>query len=160
MAISGDIFQREASDIISEIRSRLVSTGAEATGKTSRSLEQETSDERLLIYGGKSFGNNERDNRSYVEAGRGPGKLPPFNDIKEWAIARGIATGNDEKSNRIIKGIQWKIKLGGTDIYQRKKPRDIIFDVITPDRTDLIIDQVQGVFAQKVLSEIVQQFKN
>ena len=46
------------------------------------------------------------------------------------------------------------------NIFIRKNPRDIYFDVITPDRTNDIIDQVQGVFAQKVLSEIVQQFKN
>jgi hypothetical protein len=160
MAISGDIFQREASQIISEIKARLLSTGANATGKTAASLSESTSDERLIIYGGKSFGTNERDKRGYVEAGRGPGKLPPFKDIQEWAIARGIVKGSDERAKRIIDGIRWKIKNDGTNIFIRKNPRDIYFDVITPDRTNDIIDQVQGVFAQKVLSEIVQQFKN
>lgn len=160
MAISGDVFKREAVQIISEIKSRLNSTGANATGKTAASLEESTSDERLIIYGGKSFGTNERDKRGFVEAGRGPGKLPPFKDIQEWAIARGIVTGNDERSIRIIDGIRWKIKNDGTGIFIKKKPRDIYFDVITPDRTNDIIDQVQGVFARQVLSEIVQQFKN
>ena len=65
MALIKDIFEREGVDIVRTIQSKLSSTGANATGKTSASLELEASDTRLTIQGAKSF--------LFVETGRRAG---------------------------------------------------------------------------------------
>jgi hypothetical protein len=154
------IFTREGSAIVAEIRGLLNSSGANATGKTSASLEVTASDERLLITGGKAFGFMRKE-FSYVAAGRGPGGTPPYANIHEWAVARGIVSNdNTNKTIRRVNAIRYGIAKKGTVLHQENTTRDIYQSVIDDARVESIIDQVEGVYAEQTLSEIVKAFRN
>jgi len=152
------ILEREAEAIVADIRSNLVASGANATGKTSASLEQITTDTRLIILGGKAFGLNRR-SRGFVEGGRAAGGLPPFTAIQEWAQARGIITGSGKDATKIVNGIRWGIARKGTVLFQGDQTREIYTEVITENRTQEIIAQLRDVYIQDVASEIVLAFK-
>lgn len=156
MGANQEIFSREGLSIISDIRLRISSTGAYATGKTSASLEEKSTDQSLTILGGKSFGINDRDKKPYVEAGRGPGKQPAFADIRDWAIARGIVsngTGNYNKG--VIWGIITNIKNKGTKSWQSRSVRDIVSDVITNERITYISELFAESYANQFSSSII-----
>jgi len=155
MALIKDIFEREGVDIVRTIQSKLSSTGANATGKTSASLELEASDTRLIVTGGKAFNTNYRDGLSYVAGGRGRGGVPPYDAIKEWAYARGLIN-RPEGEKRIVDAIRFKIAREGTDIWKKNTPRDIYQTTITDERIANIYDEINGVFADKVLSEVIK----
>lgn len=147
MALIKDIFEREGVDIVRTIQSKLSSSGANATGKTSASLELEASDTRLTIQGAKSF--------LFVETGRRPGKRPPIAPIKEWAIAKGLVS-DDKKARSLAFAIATKIGNEGTTTVSLNKPRDIYQTTITDERIANIYDEINGVFADKVLSEVIK----
>lgn len=144
------ILEREGLSIASDIRVKLVSTGANATGKTSASLESIATEDRLLIKGDKSF--------LFVERGRGAGRRPPIQPIKEWAIARGIIT-TDPRTQGIAYGIANKIAKEGTVLHRTNSVRDIYTETITDDRIDAIKDQIAGKYAEQVLSDVIKAFK-
>lgn len=150
MGLTKDILQREGIDIVRTIQSKLSSTGANATGKTSRSLELEATDTRLKIEGAKSF--------LFVEVGRGAGKRPPIAPLKEWAIAKGLAR-DSKQATSIAFAVATKIASSGTTTVSRNNPRDIYQSVITDEKVESIYDQIKGVFADKVLSDVIQNMK-
>ena len=96
MGVIQSIFERELSNVVTDIQNKLSTSGANATGKTRDSLRYEASDSRGTLFGGKSF--------AFVEEGRGPGKRPPTKPIFEWVLAKGIES--DEKK---AKGIAYAI---------------------------------------------------
>lgn len=147
MALIKDIFEREGIDIVRTIQSKLSSTGANATGKTSQSLEMEASDTRLTVTGAKSF--------LFVETGRRSGKRPPIAPIKEWAIAKGLVS-DDKQARSLAFAIATKIGNEGTTTVSQTQPRDIYQTTITDERISNIYDEINGVFADKVLSEVIK----
>lgn len=147
MALIKDIFEREGVDIVRTIQTKLSSSGANATGKTSASLELEASDTRLTIQGAKSF--------LFVETGRRGGKRPPIAPIKEWAIAKGLVTDN-RQARSLAFAIATKIGREGTTTVSENKPRDIYQTTITEERISNIYDEINGVFADRVLSEVIK----
>lgn len=147
MALIKDIFEREGIDIVKTIQSKLSTSGANATGKTSASLELEASDTRLTIQGAKSF--------LFVETGRRAGKRPPIAPIKEWAIAKGLVS-DDKQARSLAFAIATKIGNEGTSTISETKPRDIYQTTITDERIANIYDEINGVFADKVLSEVIK----
>ena len=155
MALIKDIFEREGIDIVKTIQSKLSTSGANATGKTSASLELEASDTRLTVTGGKAFNPNYRDGLGYVAGGRGRGGVPPYDAIKEWAYARGLIS-NPDREKRIVDAIRFKIAKEGTNIWKDNSPRDIYQTTITDERITNIYDEINGVFADRVLSEVIK----
>lgn len=149
-----DIFQSEGGSIVEEIRSFILSTGANATGKSYASLGYDATNRRLVVFGGQSFGLN-KSGRGFIESGRGPGKPPPVRDIFDWAIARGIVSDTEE-----IPGIVWAIRNNiaqkGTSTVSSESPRDIYTTVITPMRVEKIIGKISTDFVPIVSSEIVK----
>src|SRR5688572_7980430 len=126
------VFDQAALDIITEIRLNLIATGAEATGKTGRSLEDITSDEGMKILGSKSF--------LFVERGRGPSKkLPPVAPLVEWLEARGI-------DKAAVWGLRKAIAKRGTLSLRTDggstHPRDIYDSVVTKIRIERILSQI------------------
>lgn len=151
-----DIFSREGQAIIDNIRALLSQSDANATGKTAASLELTATDNRLLITGGASFGLNSRE-VGYVAGGRAAGGVPPFRALADWAVARGLVT-DPEREKKRINALRFAIAKRGTALYRRNTTRDIYQSVITDEKTEDIIDQVQGVYAQNILSEVVKSF--
>lgn len=62
----------------------------------------------------------------YLITGRGPGKMPPVEPIRQWAEKLGL-TGRDPRGRFITsRSLAWSIAIGiakkGTQIFQGKKP--------------------------------------
>lgn len=145
------IFDQSTKDIIELIRLNFESTGASATGKTLRSLEDQNTEERLLLLGAKSF--------LFVEKGRKPGKKPPFAPILEWVQARGIGGQNE-------KGVAWAVVhaigergAGSLRTDKTQSPRDIFTSVVNQERINTIVSEIQGFKVAEARSEIVDAFR-
>ena len=142
MGTNQDIFKAFNDDLIKDIRARLTLTGANATGKTQKSLESTQSNNDSKLFGDKSF--------LFVETGRGKGKMPPKEPIELWMIARGMPL---KKSF----GIRLGIALHGTTTVSQSNPRDIYSSVVTSDKVDNLIKQFEVANNQEVLREILKK---
>ena len=143
------IFDKAAAEIIAEIRANMVSEGVNATGKTSQSLEAKTTDSTMIILGRKSF--------TWVEQGRRPGTPPPFSPILEWVEAKGIGGNNPvAMAWRVVN----KIAKSGSVTFSGADRRKIFTDLITDQRVDSIVSQVQVVKVYEVEREIFNPLGN
>ncbi len=105
------------SELVSSIRDKIKSSGAYATGKTSNSLRFESRPLRFTLYGSNAF--------NFIEVGRGPGGMPPIDNIKEWIKAKGIVPSGNGTISGLAYGIAKKISKQGTDLYANNEVRDI-----------------------------------
>ena len=142
MGTNQDIFKAFNDSRIGEIKAALVLTGANATGKTSASLESRESNTKGEILGDKSF--------LFVETGRGKGKMPPKEPWELWMVARGIPL---KKSY----GMRLSVALHGTTTVSRSNPRDIYSSVVTSDKVDKLIKQFEVANNQEVVKEILKK---
>jgi len=145
------IFDEAAAEIIAEVTVRMGATGANATGKTVRSLEDNVTDDRMQILGSKSF--------LFVEVGRKPGKKPPFEPIKEWVKARNLGGTNPD-------GVAWAVvnaiaKRGtlAKRIDKKQEPRDIYTSVVTKLRIQSILSKINDFKVTQARSEILEAFR-
>lgn len=138
------IFERNATSLIGEIRANLAYTGANATGKTRDSLEFTASDNQLQIKGDKSY--------DFVETGRRAGKMPPMQPILEWATARGLIQ-TESQGRSLVYLIRRSIAERGTVTVSQSKPRDIWTKIVDESTIDSIIDQIQGKALENLLDE-------
>lgn len=73
-------------DLVADVLAALASKNKIASGRLYKSLRLEVQDSldelSLLVY--------EEDYGKYVDAGRGPGKMPPLEAIREWTRLKGI----------------------------------------------------------------------
>lgn len=153
------ILTRSGNDAITSIKQQLRSTGANATGRTAASLESIVTTDRLVILGGKGFGTNQRDGMPFVENGRGLGKRPPYNDLRDWMIARGIISGESKKDVQLIKFFQYRIGTKGTRLWRDNQHRDIITSVIDKNFIDRIFNKTSEILANSVETEVLKAFR-
>lgn len=129
------ILQNEAESLISKIKANMVSTGTNATGKTSESLEYE-----IIEDGTKTTINiNANQFAAVIETGRKPtpDKKPGFSmiqNIKEWVEARGL-----EQS--MVWAIAQQINNEGTKLWQ-KGGRDDIYTLPFNEFVDLLTNKL------------------
>jgi hypothetical protein len=119
--------------------------GMKATGKWIKSLE--VVGKRLSV---KILG---ADYTKQLVSGRPPSeKMPLVQAIKEWVLAKRIATVTN------VTGIAWaiakKIQKEGTRYYPQGT--DLVEAVITPFRIQQIIDKVGRVIALETVNEITK----
>ena len=112
-----EIFSTLGDTLVANIRDKIKSSGASATGKSAASLRHTETDTRFTLYGNQSF--------SFMEVGRGPGGIPPIDNIKEWIKAKGIVIGEKQTLSGLAYGIAKKISQQGTQLYANKTFRDI-----------------------------------
>mgnify|MGYP003402781774 FL=1 len=112
-----EIFSTLGDTLVANIRDKIKSSGANATGKSAASLRHTETDTRFTLYGNQSF--------SFIEVGRGPGGMPPIDNIKEWIKAKGIVIGEGQTLSGLAYGIAKKISQQGTQLYANKTYRDI-----------------------------------
>lgn len=115
-----EIFSTLGDSLVVSIRDKIKSSGASATGKSAASLRHTETDTRFTLYGNQSF--------SFMEVGRGPGGMPPIDNIKEWIKAKGIVIGEKQTLSGLAYGIAKKISQQGTQLYANKTYRDIFTD--------------------------------
>lgn len=116
-----------AENVIQRIQANLESTGTNASGRTSDSLEYELTDTGLMIVGRPYF--------QGVEQGRPGGKVPyRFQDIiRKWMAEKGIENQFGEKEwqkRNAAYMIANFIAENGTKLYREGGRTDIYSDVI------------------------------
>lgn len=139
------------SDIVETLRENLAKAGKNATGKTSKSLRHEVTDEdgviALTVYGRPFF--------NAVETGRGPRKSTTQGTFKEgmleWMQARGIGSALDQKGKeRLARFFTWRINKLGDRLFRSGGRKDIFTPVIEQSAVDkvkkIITDQFQIAF--------------
>jgi hypothetical protein len=148
--------QFEVESVAADVVAALFEHDAVATGKTLDSLEVQRGDRGVTLLGGKAFGLNRVD-RPYVEGGRGEGTVPPYQDIAEWCVARGLAKGMDDK--KIINAIRWSIAKKGTRRFRENDPRDIVTGVVTDQRVEEIMNRLLAPAILEASSEIIKSIQ-
>jgi hypothetical protein len=157
MSLTIGKLEKFGENVIAEIITAMLENDAVATGETLRSLSSFTtfnaSEERVTIVGGDAFALNKR-GETFLEDGRGVGKMPPYQQIANWAIARQIIT-DEESGKSIIFAIRNKIAKEGTRIWRREDDfRNIAKEIITEKRIEDLIAELSDSIFFEVSSEI------
>jgi len=77
--------------------------------------------------------------------GRGPGKMPPLNQIIDWCVAKGLP-----RSMAWIIGK--RISESGTKLY--REGRNIITETITPERINALTESISRIYSAQIESDI------
>lgn len=145
-----EVLAQWADGVIKKIQGNLESTGTNASGRTSSSLEYTVEGGELTIYGRKYF--------QGVEQGRPGGKIPAnFTDIiRQWATDKGIITqfGSTEREQRSVSAaIAWFIRKNGTSLYRKGGRTDIFSNVLDEElpklEEKLSLKVVEGLLTDK-----------
>jgi hypothetical protein len=125
--------------------------GMRASGKFAESLEVEASEYNVKLWG--------EDYAQQLETGRNSGGFPPLADIRKWIIDKGVFA---EALRTITLSslaflIARKIANSGWN-RERFGGVELISQIVTPERIQMIIDQVGAVEAFRVETEIIQMF--
>lgn len=152
-----EVFEQFGGSAISDIQAKLGSTGANASGKTSRSLRKELADDELTIFGSEVF--------RYVEEGRGPSKKKGsgsedlYSQIKQWIKDKGITPTGDISDDNLAFLITRKIHNEGTLLHRTKTARDIFSSVLNKNRIESLVKVIADNTRNKITSDIVKAFK-
>lgn len=125
---------------LNELREKIIANidtaGEKASGQTQQSMRVDITDLTGTLYGRAYF--------ATVETGRGPGKMPPVQTIKDWIEAKGLHvepmeykrqpserwqpkyTPEERAINRLAWGIAYRIGREGSRLY-RDGGRDDIY---------------------------------
>ena len=144
------ILSQWAENVIAKIQLNLESTGTNASGRTSASLDYEITDTGLIISGRQYF--------QGVEQGRPGGRVPyRFQDvIRQWMEDKGIANqfGSTESAKRSAAYLIAKfIDEHGTKLY-REGGRDDIFTSVFEEELPKLEEEVAIEVNRIVLTEL------
>lgn len=143
-----EILKEEFDQIVVELKQKHIELGMKASGQWLDSLEVEASETNARIYG--------EDYTEYLVNGREPGKFPPIDAIKQWIDDKGIVSDIPVSSLAFL--IARKIANEGTEYY-KQGGTDLIDAVITPERTQGIIDRIGSAMTLRLVDMIDRKFK-
>jgi hypothetical protein len=153
------ILNEEGASIIAEIRSLIISTGANASGKTSNSLQANISVTKNKI----NFGINGGEGFEYIEKGRGATKKGRKGILKsiirQWIDDKGIQPEGKMTKDALAFVITRAIHQRGTLLNLLGETREIQSAVLTKKRIDNVIDKVKIQIEKNVSLEIANTFK-
>lgn len=154
------ILNEEGANIIAEIRSLIISTGANASGRTSQSLQANVSVSKSKI----KFGINGGIGFDFIETGRGAtkkgsgkGKLKSI--IRQWIDDKGITPDGKMSKDTLAFLITRAIHYRGTLLHLLGETREIQSAVLTKKRIDGVIDKVKIEIQKDVAEQIANTFK-
>ncbi len=161
MTISiAQILTKYGQNVVADIRANLASTGTNASGKTSNSINYEITEEgtkiTLDVYG-KPF-------IWVVETGRGPRKTTQsygvVQNIRQWMDQKGVGSQlSDAKKDSLAKFFTWRINKEGSALFKKGGRKDIISNVITDTLIGKISVEVINNFVKSFMDEIEISFK-
>ena len=143
-----EILQIEFDMIAVDLKAKHIELGMKASGKWVESIDVETTPNSATIFG--------EDYTEYLVEGRKPGKFPPIDAIKKWIFDKGITS--DIPVNSLAFLIARKISQSGTKYFQQGGT-DLIDAVITPKRTQAIIDRIGTQAMLELILKIERTFK-
>jgi hypothetical protein len=141
--------------VVKDIRANLASTGTNATGKTSNSIQYEVTEQgsvtTLIVYG--------RPFVMTVETGRGPRKSSQSQNVKdrilEWMEAKGVRADLDQvKKEAFAKFLTWRINKEGTELHKKGGRKDIVSNVVGPSRIDDIMTEVLSRYSKAYIDNV------
>lgn len=154
------ILNEEGANIIAEIRSLIISTGANASGRTSQSLQSKISVSKNKI----NFGITGGAGFEFIETGRGPtkkgsrkGKLRSI--IRQWIDDKGIVPDGNMTKDSLAYIITRAIHYRGTLLHLLGETREIQSAVLTEKRIDSVIDKVKIEIQKDVANQIANSFQ-
>lgn len=153
------VVTKELQDIVLDLQANMVSTGANASGRTSQSLKVESNltATRVVsqITGGTGW--------AFVEQGRGRtqrtgnGQLKGI--IRQWIIDKGITPEQGMTIDSLAFVITRAIHRRGTLLHLLGERREIYSNVVTTERIDRITERIGDEIALQVSSDIINMFK-
>lgn len=134
-----------------DIRANLATTGTNASGRTSASLEVTVGDNTATLWGRQAFGT--------VETGRRGGRVPRGfrHIIYDWMQDKGVhatITGNRSQRSADMSMaylIARKIQREGSSLYRRGGREDIYSNVL-PATISTIREQISDIYIQTIKS--------
>lgn len=128
MGVIQNILDRFGNQTVQIIQGNLSSTGTDATGQTSRSLQSEPGPNKVKVTG-KPF-------IFVVETGRRPGGFPPLDKIQEWINVGKVSL--DVSAFSIAKTIAET----GSKLFREGGREDIITPAIDDTRVDELTTEI------------------
>lgn len=152
------ILKKEGNKLILELQALMVSTGANASGTTSKSLEVVTRNTStsigMSVTGGIGW--------AFVEQGRGKtvksgdGRLRGI--IRQWIDDKGITPDNGMSKDSLAYVITRAIHNRGTLFNLLGYRREIYTSVITDEYIDTVVDKLGTEVQAQVSSDIITKF--
>lgn len=130
-----NIVFEELEDLRKRIISNIDSSGRRVSGRTSKSMRTDGSENRGVLFGRMAFGT--------LETGRKPGKVPAgfYQIIKQWVIDKGISFDSQSERNSFAYLVSRKIAGEGTQLYRRGADTDV-YTAEVPETISRIKDRV------------------
>lgn len=145
---SNKILQQEFELLRQEIITRYEQTGVSATGKWKETVTIEALPNGFTVVA---------DN--YLN-GRQPGKAPPSTAIEKWIIQKGISSRiNGEIS---VSSLAFLIsrKIAREGWHPKSNTANIIQQVLTPARTQQILDKIAPAYVKKFTEDLTTALEN
>ncbi len=142
------ILNQELDQIVYDLKQKHIELGMRASGKWIESLEVQINDTSGEILG--------EDYTEELVNGRPPGKFPPIDAIKKWIYDKGIQS--EIPLNSLAFLIARKIAEKGTNYFEQGGT-DLISAVITPERTQGILDRIGLELSLQLIDLIDNKFK-
>lgn len=144
------ILQTEFELIVKDLKAKHIQLGMKASGDWINGVELQIAPFNAKIYG--------EDYTEYLVSGRPPStKLPPISAIKKWIEDKGIIP-EDGNVTSLAYAIATKIKKEGTN-YHKQGGTDLISAVITPERTQMIIDKIGAEMTLRLVELMENKFQ-
>jgi hypothetical protein len=152
------LLEREGAKLILELQAMMVSTGANASGRTSKSLEVITRNTDtsvgMSIQGGIGW--------KFVEQGRGAtrrsGDGAVYKAIKQWIDDKGITPETGVSKDALAFLITRAIHQRGTLLNLLGERREVYTNVITDQYIDKIVNEIGNEVQVQVASDIIDKF--
>lgn len=140
-----------------EIAKKLAANIPSATGRTAKKIHAVSEPFAVEVLG-----------PSYIfalEYGRGPTKNTTpsnptlFEAIKEWAMARGIISGESKSELGIVWGITKKIHNEGTKLFRSGVPSGVLTSVIDQINMNSLLKDLTALQINEYSSEVIRELK-
>lgn len=149
------LLQGEANLFIAEIRTLIISTGANASGKTANSLESKIKSTKnfstFTITGGQGF--------EYIERGRGAtkrkGRGALRGIIRQWIDDKGITPDKGMTKDSLAFVITRAIHQRGTLLNLLGEVREIQSAVLTENRLDELYSNFGNLVQEQIINSIL-----
>lgn len=130
--------QRKISELLhsieSEMKGIMSSRKMDASGQARGMIESVVRDNEGTLFA--------PDYIEFMERGRGPGKFPPLEDIKQWIVDKGIKSEIPNESLAFLIGR--KMAEEGSVLHIKGQKSGVLSQTITPERIDTFFQNYAG----------------
>lgn len=155
-----NVVEVELRQMVLDLQGAMVSSGANASGKTSASLQVESKRTQSAVISQITGG----DGWKFVEQGRGPTRVKGNGVlrglIRQWIMDKGIVPEDGISIDSLAFVITRAIHQRGTLLHFLGERRDIYTSVVNDEAIQRIQDKIGDVITLQVSSDIVKAFKN